>query len=81
MSSGWRLAGLLGLATLIGAPLVAVLWETTNQLLAGIVRPRQLAIAVPVLFVAIILVRVFARAVARLDPRTLESGDPTQPIR
>jgi hypothetical protein len=65
---------------LIGAPLVAVLWETMNQLLAGIIRPRQLAIAVPVLFVAIVLVRVFARAVARLDPRTIGSGEPTQPM-
>lgn len=78
VSSGWRLAGLLALSTLIGGPIVAILWETMNQLLAGIVRPRMLAIALPTFFIAIILLRVLARAVARLDPRTTAPTDPTQ---
>src|SRR5690606_10268697 len=79
VSSGWHLARLLALSTLIGGPIVAILWETLNQLLAGIVRPRMLAIAVPTLFIAIVLLRVLARAVERLDPRTAAPTDPTQP--
>lgn len=79
MSSGWKLAGLLGLATLIGTPLVALIWETINQLLAADIRPRQLAFAVPALLIAVVLVRVLARAVARLDDRTTPGESSQRP--
>jgi hypothetical protein len=65
---------------LIGTPLVAILWETLNQILGGTVRPRLLAIAVPALLIAVVFIRVLARAVARLDERTSDVPDePTRP--
>lgn len=73
MSGGSRIVGIIAVAVLIGTPLVAILWETLNELLAGEVRTSHVALAIPAAILVAFLARVLARSVARLDPRTAAS--------
>ena len=51
------------LLVLLGAPLVAWLWDTLNHLLSGIVEPTRLLIAVPVAFVFFLMLRWLGRII------------------
>jgi len=53
---------MLGLA-LVGGALVAYLWETLNQLLAGHVDGVRVLVSLPVLAVFLLLLRFLARRV------------------
>ena len=48
---------------LVGAMLVAYLWETLNQLMTGHVDWRRLLLSLPVLALFLLLLRVIARRV------------------
>ena len=58
-----RLIGWIALFVLVGFPLVGYLWETLNQLLAGIVHPARLLISVPVAIVLAVVLVLLSRAV------------------
>lgn len=53
----------IALFVVLGTPLVAYLWETLNQLLAGIVDPMRLLITVPAALIFYFLLRFMARSV------------------
>jgi len=78
MSAGPRIWVLIAVSVLIGTPIVAVLWETLNELLAGEVNTRHVALAVPAALIAVFLTRLLARTVARLDPRTAATPSRSQ---
>lgn len=58
-----RLIGWIALFVLVGFPMVGYLWETLNQLMAGVVDPGRLAISVPVLLVLAVVLGLLSRAV------------------
>lgn len=64
------MVGLFALFTVIGAPLVWVIWEAINALLLG--RPGEVnyLVLLPVLLVFIVVVVLASRAVQRWDSRT-----------
>ncbi|HSH45256.1 MAG TPA: hypothetical protein VK966_05345 [Longimicrobiales bacterium] len=66
---------ILGLA-LVGGGLVAYLWETLNQLMAGFVDWSRLLISIPVLAVFLLLLRFIAGRVERWQG---EPGNPPEP--
>lgn len=72
-SHGKRAAAVIAVAVLIGTPLIGLLWETLNELLAGEVVTSHVALAVPAAILVAYLARALARTVARLDPRTAAS--------
>jgi ABC-type proline/glycine betaine transport system permease subunit len=61
-----RLFGLIALYTLLGAPLVAFLWETLNRLMAGHFDMVRIGISVPILALFLLLLRFMARATQRI---------------
>ena len=58
---------LVAVVAILGTPLIAYLWETTNVLLSGEVRPLQLGIAVVLLPVFIVLLRVLAKRIHAVE--------------
>jgi len=54
----------LALFIVLGMPLVAYLWETLHQVLAGHVEPTRLAISVPVLGLFVGLLLALSRKLA-----------------
>lgn len=62
---------------LIGFPLVAYLWLTLNDLLAGDVFPQQLAIALPLLLAFIGWLIILSRVVRRWEAERFEGTHPT----
>jgi hypothetical protein len=62
----------IALFVLAGFPLVAYLWETLNQLMAGDVRPTRLAISVPVLLLLAGVIALLSRTVVRWESERSE---------
>lgn len=62
-----RLAVAILFIVVIGIPLMAYLWETVNRLLAGVVDPVRLAIAVPVLLAFVLVLGLLRRALLGWD--------------
>lgn len=62
-----RLLLVLALLVVLGIPLVAYLWETGNQLLAGHVNGRRLSISAPLAAAFAALLWFGSRALARLS--------------
>jgi hypothetical protein len=62
-----RLITLVSVFALLGTPLVAYLWETTNVLLSGQVRPLQLGIGVVLLAVFTVLLRLLAKRIHAVE--------------
>jgi hypothetical protein len=58
-----RLVLLIAVFAILGTPLVAYLWETTNVLLSGVVRPLQLGVAVVLIPLFIVLLRLLAKRI------------------
>lgn len=58
-----RLLVFLAVALVIGAPLVAYIWDAVNRIVAG--EYRRLVVAVPLLVVFIVFLAVFARQLQR----------------
>lgn len=61
---------------LVGFPLVAYLWETLNQLMAGVVRPGRLALSLPLLLIFAGVLVMLARAVRRWEGERREALHP-----
>jgi hypothetical protein len=57
-------AAILGM-TLLGAPLLAYIWETLNRLLSGQLELLRLALTVPAAVVFAVLLRLVGRTVER----------------
>jgi uncharacterized membrane protein YfcA len=62
-----RLVLLLGVFVAVGIPFVAILWETLNELLAGHIEPRRLAVSLPLLVVFMAILSFAGRALSRHD--------------
>jgi hypothetical protein len=62
-----RLVGWIALFTLLGTPLVAYLWETLNQVLAGHFDLTRIGLSLPLLAALWILLIVLARLIQRWD--------------
>jgi len=60
------LIGTIALFTLIGAPMVAFLWETLNRVMAGHFDPIRIGISVPLLVVFYFVLRWMGRVVERI---------------
>lgn len=69
---------ILGLV-LLGAPLIAFIWQTLNVLLSGTIEPRRLALSLPALVLLYLLLRFVGRFVRRLDGAPTPSGEETAP--
>lgn len=67
-----RVVPVVALFALLGLPLVAYVWETLNQLMAGIVNPTRLAISLPAALLLAWLLVLLSRRVQRLDERRPE---------
>ncbi len=69
----WRLIAIAAAFVIIGSFLVAYLWETANQLLAGHFDSRMVVLAIPVAAVLAGLLVLLARTLRRMngerDPR------------
>lgn len=61
---------------LVGFPLVAYLWETLNQLMAGDVRPGRLALSLPLLLILAGVLVLLSRTVLRWEMERLEQPHP-----
>lgn len=64
-----RLVVLIAFFVLVGTPLVAYLWETTNVLMSGHVRPLQLGIAVVLLPIFLVVLRALANRIHAVEGR------------
>jgi hypothetical protein len=62
----------IAIFVLVGIPLVGYLWWTLNDLLAGDVRPVQLAIALPLLLAFAGLLVILSRVVHRWEHERVE---------
>jgi hypothetical protein len=62
----WLFAGFL-VFTIAGIPLVAILWETVNQLLSGHLPLERLALSVPALVLFAGLLLLAARMLHKLE--------------
>ncbi|HET8622084.1 MAG TPA: hypothetical protein VFM14_00835 [Gemmatimonadales bacterium] len=62
-----KLFGLILGFVLLGAPLVALVWDALNQLVAGHVEGRRVGTGLAGLLLLAILLRLLARAVHRWD--------------
>ncbi len=60
-----KLLVMMGLFVIAGAPFVAYLWETMNELLAMEVSGRRLVISIPMLLGLAVVLSVLARTVRR----------------
>jgi len=60
------LIGTIALFTVIGAPMVAFLWETLNRVMAGHFDPIRIGISVPLLVVFYFVLRWMGRVVERI---------------
>jgi hypothetical protein len=62
-----RLFVFLAIALVIGAPLVAYIWDSVNRIVAG--EYRRLVVAVPLMVVFLVFLGLFARQLQRrLEP-------------
>jgi hypothetical protein len=61
-----RIFGVIALFTLIGTPLVAVLWETLNRVMAGWFDPFRIILSIPTLILLYLLLRYFGRVAERV---------------
>lgn len=61
------LVGMLAAFLAIGVPIVAVLWNATNEVAAG--QLGRLAVVLPLLVVLAVFLVVFARRLGRLESR------------
>ena len=62
-----RLFVFLAIALVIGAPLVAYIWDSVNRIVAG--EYRRLVVAVPLTVVFLVFLGLFARQLQRrLEP-------------
>lgn len=59
----------IALSVFLGIPLLALVWEALNELLAGSWNPRHLLIGLPAALLLVLLWRFLASAVARWDDR------------
>jgi hypothetical protein len=66
--------GLIAFYVVLGAALIAYLWETLNELLAGHADGRRLLLSLPALLLFGLLLYRLARAVQRLDPAAHGAG-------
>lgn len=76
-----RAAGVVALLAVLvaaGIPLIAYLWGTLDDLLAGQVDPTRLAVSLPVLLGFLALLVLFARGLIRLTaaPATATADEP-----
>lgn len=53
--------------SLLGIPLLAYIWETLNKVVAGDFSSVRLVVAIPVLLAFLLLLRVLAREVWRIE--------------
>lgn len=53
--------------SLLGIPLLAYIWETLNKVVAGDFSSVRLIVAIPVLLAFLLLLRVVAREVWRIE--------------
>lgn len=67
-----KLAVGIALFVLAGFPLVAYLWESLNQLMAGEVQPRRLLLSIPVILLLTGLLLLLARVVGRWEAERLD---------
>lgn len=59
---------ILGLV-LVGGALIALLWDTLNELMSGVVDGRRLLVSVPVAILFFLLLRWVARTIERWHAR------------
>lgn len=59
----------VALSVFVGIPLLGLVWETLNELLAGSWNPRHLILGLPAGLLLLMLWRFLAAAVARWDER------------
>lgn len=59
----------IALCTIIGIPLVAFVWESLNELLAGHWHSRHLLLTLPALALLLLFWRLMGRAIERWDAR------------
>ena len=75
-----RLIVLIAFFVLVGTPLVAYLWETTNVLMSGQIRPLQLGIAVVLLPIFLVVLRALANRIHAVEGRRAQlPGVPSEP--
>jgi hypothetical protein len=67
-----KLAVGIALFVLAGFPLVAYVWETLNQLMAGAVHPTRLLLSLPLLLLLAGLLLLLARAIGRWEAERAE---------
>lgn len=60
-----RMAGAILLIVIPGGALAGIIWHTLNNLLSGIVRPLELAAAIPATILFLLLLRVLGRRIER----------------
>jgi hypothetical protein len=60
-----RIVAFLGVFLVIGVPIVAVLWEAVNEMVAGDL--GRVGTALPALIVFVVFLAVFARQLRRLE--------------
>jgi hypothetical protein len=63
----------------LGVPLLAYVWETLNDLLAGHWNPRRFLIAIPAFLLLLLLGRICAGVVQRWD-RARPRGPSSEPL-
>jgi hypothetical protein len=59
----------IALSVFVGIPLLALVWEALNELLAGSWNPRHFLLGLPAALLLVLLWRFMASAVARWDDR------------
>ena len=74
-----RFGVLLALLVAAGTPLLAYIWETLNQLLAGHVSGRRLLITVPLAALLAALLVVAARTLSRVATTAGQPGAEPEP--
>jgi hypothetical protein len=74
-----RLLGPMAVYVLIGAPLVAYVWETLNVLLTGQVDFGRIGLAVLAAIVLAVLFRLMQRSISRWETERVESVAPSRP--
>jgi hypothetical protein len=66
-----RLSATIAVASVVGIPLVAYLWETANRTVAGYIEPARLLLALPVPAVFLFYLRYLARLLVRWERHEL----------
>ena len=67
--SAAALVARIAVAVVLGIPLLAVVWETLNELIAGHLNGRLLLLGAPAAVLLVVLWRFLAGAVQRWDAR------------